>query len=246
MFFNKNKYRYSYVKEKPRDRKKRLNRARGFLVFSDVIFYSGVLVLAYFLLLPLVVSYTSSTRSLNIIKPFAGSVLGMIYESPNDGFYFAELENNNSTPSVRSLDVPERFFLTIPKLNIKSAVVETDSDTLDPKEMLGHYKGTSIPGEVGNSFIYGHSSLPFFYDPSDYKTIFTKLPELNVGDDILVDIGGKSLVYKVRVTKEMLPNEVNPFGAYYPNLYNKSTITLMTCTPPGTKKFRYIVLAELN
>lgn len=117
---------------------------------------------------------------------------------------------------------------------------------MNPDDYLGHYKGTSIPGESGNSFIYGHSTLPFFYDPTNYKTIFTKIPELENGDIIKVNISGKDLVYKVRMGKELLPSEVDPYGQYYLDMYNKSTLTLMTCTPPGTKKFRYIVLAELQ
>jgi len=241
-------YRKIYTKETTEVRKAKRSRAKKALFFSNILLISGFITLAYFVLNPILLSVFSKPKSISFIKPFSGTVLGVAYTSIDDGFYFSELENYKKEASQKevSKNTPATFTLTIPKLGIKNAIVHTNSIEMSPDDFLGHYKGTSIPGEAGNSFIYGHSTLPFFYDPTNYKTIFTKIPELESGDIIKVNISGKALVYKVRVGKELLPKEVDPYGQYYSGMYNKSTITLMTCTPPGTKKYRYIVLAELQ
>lgn len=241
-------YTKIYKKETNSERKSRQKRVRRALFFSNFLVISGFLTFTYFVLNPLFLAVFSEPRSVGFIKPFSGTVLGVDYTSIDDGFYFSELKNYKADAEERdvSKNAPSTFTLSIPKLQIKNAVVHTNSTEMNPDNYVGHYKGTSIPGEAGNSFIYGHSTLPFFYDPENYKTIFTKIPDLENGDIIKVTISGKDLVYKVRMGKELLPSEVDPYGQYYSDMYNKSTITLMTCTPPGTKKYRYIVLAELQ
>lgn len=236
-----------YKKETLQERRYRLKRAKRMVYLSNVFFIFGIFIFMYFVFTPIFKSVAIRPRSLNFIKPFPGTVLGLVYTSSNEEFYFSELgdspENNIEYTRERA---PKNFELSIPKLGIKNATVKVDSKELNPKGFLGHYYGTALPGELGNSFIYGHSTIPIFYNPTDYNTIFTKIPELKIGDLIQITYKGQNLLYKVRIGKELLPSEVNPYGAYYPNMYNKSTITLMTCTPPGTKKNRYIVLAELE
>ena len=47
-------------------------------------------------------------------------------------------------------------------------------------------------------------------------------------------------------TKEIKkPDEVNPIANYKPKYLNESTITLMTCDPPGTKINRLMINAIL-
>jgi LPXTG-site transpeptidase (sortase) family protein len=235
-----------YKKETLQERRHRLKRVKSMVYVSNIFFILGVFIFSYFVFTPIFKSVAVKPRALNFIKPFPGTVLGLVYSSSEE-FYFSELggSSKNNIEYSRK-DAPERFELSIPKLSIKNATVMVDSKELNPKGFLGHYYGTALPGELGNSFIYGHSTLPIFYNPTDYSTIFTKIPDLKIGDLIQITYRGQTLLYKVRIGKELLPSEVNPYGAYYPNMYNKSTITLMTCTPPGTKKNRYIVLAELE
>src|SRR3989337_3150812 len=80
---------------------------------------------------------------------------------------------------------PQEFLISIPKLEIEKAKVKVDAVKFD--KYLALFPGSAIPGDVGNSFITGHSILPQFADPKDYKAIFTKLPELEIGDEVLVD-----------------------------------------------------------
>jgi LPXTG-site transpeptidase (sortase) family protein len=243
--FSKNSYSREYKKETLKQRKVRYKNASRAFAFSNVLLVFGLLIFVYFVAIPVLNSVISKPKSMSYVKPFTGTVLGVMYTSLEDDFYFSELAGVDVQASSVSKDIDE-FTITIPKLEIKDALIKANTDDLNPEGFIGHYKGTPFPGEVGNSFIYGHSTLPFFYDPTNYKSVFTKIPDLVAGDIVKINIEGKDLIYKVKLGKELLPSEVNVMGAYYSSMYNKSTITLMTCTPPGTKKNRYIVLAELQ
>lgn len=233
---------YKQIGVQKNNRIKEIKSAKKFLIFSNFLFIVGLFFSVYLILYSVKLNFLDGD---NFVKPFSGSVLGLVYKE-NTNFTFSELQNVSNSPSIiRVVDTPKNFKLSIPKLNIFDALVTVDESTLDPADSIGHYKGTALPGEVGNSFLYGHSSLPFFYNPNDYKTIFTKVPTLKNEDKIYIKIGDKKLTYSVKLGRELKPTEVDPYASYYPAGFNKSTITLMTCTPPGTKNYRYILVAEL-
>jgi sortase A len=166
--------------------------------------------------------------------------LGLETETLQKGAEPKELEKNEFiTPT------PEYFYLSIPKLGIKNALVEANSDNLNPVNSIGHYPGTELPGERGNAFIFGHSVLPWFFNPKNYKTIFSTLPELEINDEIIITINGKELTYTVESKEELPPDKVQPLGEIKPAYLNESTIVLMTCSPPGTKLKRLLVNAVL-
>src|SRR5258708_3786890 len=119
-------------------------------VSKKFVFKSRILPLAFFLasllilitqvVLPLVVFKTQDV----VYKPISNSVLGVA--TGFSDFEFKELQGKESTASMDP-NVPKYFFLTIPKLNIKNAIVETNSPSLSPDTALGHYKGTALPGK---------------------------------------------------------------------------------------------------
>ncbi len=63
------------------------------------------------------------------------------------------------------------YTLSIPKLKIQEAQVLVGSEDLS--KSLIQYTGTGYPGDYGNAVIFGHSVLPYFFNPKDYKTIFS-------------------------------------------------------------------------
>ncbi len=134
------------------------------------------------------------------------------------------------------------FYLSIPELGIERAEVETNSVEARPDERLGHYQGSALPGEPGNTFIYGHSVLPMFFNPENYKTIFSTLNQLEPGDQILVEYGGENYIYEAERLQVVKPEEVNPL--FIPRS-GSSYLTLMTCDPPGLKTKRLLVIAKL-
>lgn len=131
------------------------------------------------------------------------------------------------------------YNLSIPKLKIENAVVEIDGDDLT--QSLIHYSGTALPGQPGNAVIFGHSVLPQFFNPQNYKTIFSTLPELDEGDEILVEFDGVLYHYQVIKMIEVLPQDISILSQQNDAEY----LTLITCVPPGTYLRRLAVKAKL-
>ncbi|PIS09534.1 hypothetical protein COT75_01085 [Candidatus Beckwithbacteria bacterium CG10_big_fil_rev_8_21_14_0_10_34_10] len=150
---------------------------------------------------------------------------------------------NNWFPSVPTPSVePGRithYTLTIPKVKIKDAVVEIGGTKV--KKNLVHYPGTALPGDLGNMVIFGHSVLPVFYNPKDYKTIFSLIPTLENGDIIYIYYDGIEFQYQVFDYKEVKPEEINILE----QRFDQQTLSLITCVPPGTYLKRGIVKARL-
>ncbi len=131
------------------------------------------------------------------------------------------------------------YNLSIPKLKIEKAVVQIGGENL--AESLIHYPGTALPGQYGNAVIFGHSVLPQFFNPKNYKTIFSTLPTLKEGDEILVSFDGIDYRYQVIKMVEVSPSDVSVLEQRYDSEY----LSLVTCVPPGTYLKRLIVRAKL-
>lgn len=134
----------------------------------------------------------------------------------------------------------ERYSLSIPKLKIENAEVSTRD--YDLSEHLVHYGGTSNPGEKGTAVVFGHSTLPQLFDPKNYKAIFATLHTIKVGDEIVVNMDGTKLKYKVFAMGVTTPDDMNIFSQSFDNSY----LTLVTCTPPGTVWKRLVIRASLE
>jgi sortase A len=159
------------------------------------------------------------------------------YSNPNN--WFPDMPQKKSSSKVTS------YTISIPKLKISDALVIVAGDSLD--KSLVHYGGTPLPGEYGNTVIFGHSTLPQLFDQKNYKTIFSFLPTLNAakdnqkGDEIFVTSDGvtyRYIVYDMVVTK---PTDISDLEQRFDDSY----LTLVTCVPPGTYWERLYVKARL-
>ena len=131
------------------------------------------------------------------------------------------------------------YRLSIPKLKIDQALVEIGGDDLD--KSLIHYSGTALPGEYGNVVIFGHSVLPIFYEPKNYRTIFSLLATLEKGDEIYLDYDGVQYKYVVDNYSEVRPEEIEVLE----QRFDRRSMTLITCVPPGTYLRRGVIQAYL-
>ncbi len=131
------------------------------------------------------------------------------------------------------------FFVTIPEVGIERARVKVDSETFD--DWLALYPGSALPGEQGNVFISGHSVLPKFYDPDNYKTIFSTIHNLEQGDKIIAEVEGVEYTYVIKSKRIVDPKDVSVIKPPAEGRY----LSLLTCNPPGTVLKRLIILAEL-
>jgi len=144
----------------------------------------------------------------------------------------------------RSFTSPEvsivNYNLSIPKLKIDNAVVHVGGEDL--KKWLIHYQGTSFPGQLGNTVIFGHSVLPQFFDPDNYLTIFSTLFKLKEGDDILLYYDGLEYSYRVEEVFEVNADDMSVLEQRFDGKF----LTLITCSPPGTYLRRLIVRARAD
>ena len=204
-------------------------------VLPGLLMALGFMVLGTQVVLPLVFFKTQDT----VVKPMENTVLGLATGFKD--FNFEEIEENNFYKENSS--IPEYFYITIPKLKIENALVKSEFDGPSPDDFIGHYKGSALPGEVGDSFIYGHSVLPWFFNPKNYKTIFSTLGNLETGDRFTIEYNQRKINYKVEDEVVLSPKEVNPLKTWKPAYLNQPTVSLMTCWPAGTKTNRLIIRA---
>lgn len=168
------------------------------------------------------------------------SVMGQDVQILQDADGFSYFSTTIASESTASAKRPKEYTLSIPRLKIKDAKVVVDAITFDNN--LGQFPGTPIPGEVGNTFITGHSVLPQFADPKNYRAIFTKLPDLEVGDDVFVKVGDQNFHYMVQYSKVVDPKDLSVLG---PISTTGRNLTLMTCVPPGSATKRLVVITSL-
>ncbi len=161
-------------------------------------------------------------------------------------------ETISGIPHLNLQATPPDNRLIVPRLNINAPIQETPGVNItDPwtqieesvQEALRNgvvrLPNTALPGETGNAFITGHSSY-YPWDEGRYKDIFALLPQIEIGDEIIVFYDQKKYVYIVSDIDEVKPDDVFVMGK------TKDTrLTLMTCVPIGTTLKRLIVTAHL-
>lgn len=165
------------------------------------------------------------TESVNVLK-------GVDYTNAQN--WFPSIKAKNSETKV------DTYFLSIPKLKIKDAVVSTVDYDLGIH--LINYGGTAIPPHNGNAVIFGHSTLPQLFNPKDYKTIFATAYTLEVGDTFQVKVEDIVYNYKIFNITVVDPSDTSVFA----QTTDTSYVTIITCTPPGTTWRRLILKARLE
>lgn len=145
-----------------------------------------------------------------------------------------------TAPQKRVVTPVNSYTLTIEKLKIRDSTVLIGGDDLN--QSLIHYGGTALPGQYGNSVIFGHSTLPQFFNPKNYTSIFSTLPTLVVGDTIRITYDGITYRYDVFDITVTNPTDLSPLEQRFDDSY----ITLITCVPPGTYWKRLNIKAKLT
>lgn len=166
------------------------------------------------------------------------------YVSPGNG---TDTSISAIDPTI-SLPVGDENRLIIPKLNIEVPIVygvpnDSDSTMEAMNEGVVHWVlpgASALPGQVGNMVITGHSAGDI-YTSNPYKFIFSGLERLSEKDLIYIDYMGTRYTYSITKFETVEPTEVSKL------IYDtegKALITLITCTPLGTSRYRLLVTAE--
>lgn len=157
-------------------------------------------------------------------------------------------KNVSSTPIIidpNSTSAGPENYVIIPKINVEVPVVYNVASNQENDIQKGledgvvHYITTPNPGEQGNSVIVGHSSNNIL-NKGKYKFAFVLLNKLEVGDTFSMTKNSKRYVYKIYKKEIVKPTDVSVLGSAEKN----STVTLITCDPPGTSINRLIVVGE--
>ena len=144
-------------------------------------------------------------------------------------------QKENTHPQV------DEYEFSIPSQGIDHAKVSAVDFDLS-KHLVQYFTTSKSPIEKGTSVIFGHSTLPQWFDPKNYTAIFAKLHTIKSGDGIIITVHGKDYKYKVFSIGVTDSKDPNIFSQSFDNSY----ITIITCTPPGTTWKRLVVRAALQ
>lgn len=142
---------------------------------------------------------------------------------------------NEAAGSVKTT-APLEFPATkikIPKIGVEQVVL----DDVGPeflKNGPGHYRGTPNPGERGTVGIAGHRVT--------YTHPFNRLDELHAGDPIILETLDNIFEYRVVRSETLEPDDLS---ALAPKKDGRARLTLTTCTPKYSARFRLDVQASL-
>ncbi len=167
----------------------------------------------------------------------------MAYVSPGNA---SETTITEVDPTV-AVAVKAEPTLLIPKLNIDVPIhlgISNDTATVNAAMNNGVAQfaipgASALPGQVGNLVISGHSAGDI-YSNNQYKFIFSGLERLVEGDLIYIDYEGVRYTYKMVKKDTVEPTNVQ--ALVYTG--DKPILTLVTCWPLGTSRYRLLVTAE--
>jgi sortase A len=161
---------------------------------------------------------------------------------PASSVSFGDIDSSGDVMTPVSTD----FGLVIPKINANALVIPNVSPGNENEYVkilqkgVAHAAGTNFPGEVGNVYLFSHSTdAP--WNVVRYNAIFYLLRELEEGDQVVIFYQGRRYNYIVFDKIVVEPDDVS----YLTNKYDKSVLTMQTCDPPGTLLKRLIVRARL-
>lgn len=121
--------------------------------------------------------------------------------------------------------------LEIPKLKSTLHIYHgSDEDELE--KGVGHYAKSVLPGENDNTVLSGHRD-----------TVFRRLGEIKIGDQLIIQTSAGKFTYKVKKTKIV---DKNDRTIIVPK--PRATLTVTTCYPfnyIGSAPKRYILIANL-
>lgn len=128
-------------------------------------------------------------------------------------------------------DLGEQFAtLKIPSLELEKPIFHGDGDA-QLSQGIGHFAGSTIPGENGNVVLAGHRD-----------TAFRALENIKEGDEVIVSTSYGDFKYKVSSIRVTDPDDATVMEPT-----DKEQLTMYTCYPftfIGNAPYRYIVVCD--
>lgn len=122
----------------------------------------------------------------------------------------------------------------------KTIAQGTSPAVLDTMQ-TGHYRSTENPGQLGNFAVAGHNNTG--------GTVFDRIPELKVGDEIIVETASMRYVYTFRNSEIITPDKNNillPVPWQQGVEPTEAIMTMVTCWPVDSWNERWIAYSVLE
>ena len=159
---------------------------------------------------------------------------------------FISIESSQGMPKGAA---PDANHIRIPSIGVDSTVSNLaiidigDSRQYEtPKHVVGRIPETSNPGELGNTWLFGHLESPIRGEGN----VFQKLPEipalLNSGDPVYVSLineNGDEFLYQITATEVVHQDDLSLYQT------EDATITLVSCVPRLVYDRRLLVTGKL-
>ena len=172
-----------------------------------------------------------------------------------DEYAYGVALRNDGFLSVSSWDglprgtLPNATRILIPSIDVDSAIEPLaivdlgDSRQYEtPKHVVGRIPRTATPGEIGNSWLFGHLESPIMGEGN----VFQRLPDipriLKDGDPVYVSLlndDGDEFLYQVTETEVVYKDDLELYQT------EDSTVTLVACVPRLIYDHRILVTGKL-
>lgn len=180
-------------------------------------------------------------KIINALKLFV--IIGSLTVLGGSAYYILK-ESNVHVVNVAEGNVD--FKIRIPKIDVDKEVIPN----VDPrdeaiykeafKQGVAHGLGTKFPGEIGNTYLYAHSTRDI-EDIDKNAGWFTRLDELEIGDEFEILYGQGIYRYSIASREIIDPRATGVYTSYAP----VQMVTLQTCYPRGEITERIIYKALL-
>lgn len=190
------------------------------------------------------------TVVIDVPEPESGEISGDI-----GGDIPEEPEVHLSASELDQWDISRAWSIAIPSLGIRAPVLLPSMknwssrawDMLEEQMQVGlnhgavAYPHSSGPGRKGNLIIAGHSSPPTeSARNSEFGSLFSLLPSINIGEEISIVTNGSPVKYRVEEKTVVSPQTTSILEQQH----DESILKLITCFPVGTTRDRMIILAK--
>lgn len=215
------------------------------VIFSSILFLSGMAILLY----PFVSNLVASRNASQVVDAYEEEVSSMEAEKIDAAKEAAKKYNEQlsevisveeeakqeENESITYLDMVDAGmslgYIVIPKIDVNLPIYSgIEEETL--RRGVGHMEQSSYPlgGESTHCVLTGHRGLPS-------ALLFTDLDKLEIGDEFYLHVLDEVLAYRVDQIKVVEPNASGELDI----VEGMDYCTLVTCTPYAVNSHRLLV-----
>lgn len=212
------------------------------ILFSGILFLSGMIILLY----PYVSNLVASRNASQVVQSYEDEVKNMEAEKIDAAKEAARkyneqlsnvisVEEAQEEDTITYLDMVDAGmsmgYIVIPKIDVNLPIYSgIEEESL--RRGVGHLEQSSYPlgGESTHCVLTGHRGLPS-------ALLFTDLDKLEIGDEFYLHVLDDVLAYRVDQIKVVEPNESGDLEI----IEGMDYCTLVTCTPYAVNTHRLLV-----